>query len=146
MADRCRQCHAHPLVSVPGSFFLDPALLPSTHCGIILSVAAEGRGLDRGPAYNLGMGPDDKICYCYHVSFRKLYNFARRGNLHKASQMSECLGAGTGCGWCIPVLEQIFESARTSADKELLLHMTPEQYANARRRYIDDQHPRHTFD
>ena len=44
------------------------------------------------------MGPDDKICYCYGVSFRKLFNFAMRSQPVKPSQMSECLGAGTGCG------------------------------------------------
>ena len=51
--------------------------------------------------------PDDEICYCYHVTLRKLQNFARRRQLQKPSQMSECLGAGTGCGWCIPTLKRI---------------------------------------
>src|ERR1043166_3814994 len=49
---------------------------------------------------------DDKICCCYHVSLRKLVNFARRERLQRASQMSQCLGAGTGCGWCIPILKR----------------------------------------
>ena len=57
------------------------------------------------------MNPDDKICYCYGVSYRKLFNYARRHGLIKPSQMADCLGAGTGCGWCIPILKKIFESA-----------------------------------
>lgn len=92
------------------------------------------------------MGPDDEICYCYHVSFRKLYNFARRGGLHRPSQLSECLGAGSGCGWCIPILKRIFESARADAQQELIVQMTPEQYAQARRAYIDNKEPRNRFD
>ena len=92
------------------------------------------------------MGPDDEICYCYHVSLRKLYNFARRGEARRASQMSECLSAGTGCGWCIPILKRIFENAGKEARRELIVQMTPQEYAAARREYIDDKHPRHRFD
>ncbi len=62
------------------------------------------------------MKPDDKICYCYHVSLRKLVNFARRERPRRPSQMSECLGAGTGCGWCIPILRRIYEAARRADD------------------------------
>lgn len=55
------------------------------------------------------MNLDDDICYCYHVPLRKLVNFARRERLVRSSQMSNCLGAGTGCGWCIPILRKIYE-------------------------------------
>ena len=53
------------------------------------------------------MGPDDLVCYCYRVPLRKLVNFARRERPSRASQMSRCLDAGTGCGWCIPILKRI---------------------------------------
>ena len=53
------------------------------------------------------MRADDLICYCFRVSQRKLVNFARRERPARASQMSECLGAGSGCGWCIPFLKRI---------------------------------------
>ncbi|HWL94344.1 MAG TPA: (2Fe-2S)-binding protein [Phycisphaerae bacterium] len=62
------------------------------------------------------MKPDDKICYCYHVSLRKLVNFARREKPERPSQMSDCLNAGTGCGWCIPILQMIFERASNRSD------------------------------
>lgn len=97
-------------------------------------------------AYNGAMEPDDEICYCYHVSFRKLYNFARRGEARRPSQMSECLAAGTGCGWCIPILKRIFENAAKDARQELIVEMTPQEYAAARREYIDTKQPRHRFD
>lgn len=57
------------------------------------------------------MKPDDEICYCYHVSLRKLWNFARREKPRRASQLCECLSAGTGCGWCIPILKRIQQQA-----------------------------------
>ncbi len=53
------------------------------------------------------MEPDDLICLCYRVSLRKLVNYARRERPSRASQMSQCLDAGTGCGWCIPFLKRI---------------------------------------
>ena len=78
------------------------------------------------------MQPDDDVCYCYHVSLRKLQNFARRTRPKHASQMSECLSAGTGCGWCIPFLRQIAEQA---GDPEFTLDQSPEAYAAARAEY-----------
>lgn len=90
------------------------------------------------------MGPDDEICYCYHVSYRKLYHYARRSQPARPSQLSECLGAGTGCGWCIPILERIHEAAR-SGEEDARIDMTPEQYAEARRQYIENKEPKNRF-
>jgi NAD(P)H-nitrite reductase large subunit len=77
------------------------------------------------------MDQDAKICYCFHVTRRKLVNFVRRTNPKVPSQLSECGGAGTGCGWCIPFLKQIHQQA--DADIEML---TPEEYAKRRAEYI----------
>ncbi len=87
------------------------------------------------------MQPDDEVCYCYHVSMRKLVNFARRVRPVQASRMTECLGAGTGCGWCIPFLKKI------AGDPERfgIVELTPEQYAESRKSYIKTQ-PRNSFD
>lgn len=81
------------------------------------------------------MDPDAKICYCFHISRRKLVNFVRQTEPRVPSQLSECGGAGTGCGWCIPFLKQIFHEQRgdTPADLETL---TPEQYEKLRAEYI----------
>ena len=90
------------------------------------------------------MNPDDKICYCYHVSHRKLVNFARREKPKRASQMSECLGAGTGCGWCIPFLKKIFESvSNDNGDAEV--NLSPDQYAAERQAYIQSKKPKNKF-
>jgi NAD(P)H-nitrite reductase large subunit len=86
------------------------------------------------------MNLDDKICYCYHVSLRKLVNFANRERPKKASQMSQCLGAGTGCGWCIPILKKIQAEAATSrADSPPIVEDLPdtaEAYASGRQTYL----------
>ena len=95
--------------------------------------------------YNAFMGPDDEICYCYHVPYRKLWNYARRQKLRRPSQMSECLGAGTGCGWCIPVLKRIFEAAGSQQVEGPSIEMSPEEYAERRKSYIQRQEPRNRF-
>jgi len=84
---------------------------------------------------------DDKVCYCYHVPLRKLVSFARREKLQRPSQMSLCLGAGTGCGWCVPILKKIYEQAQM--DREALeasavgsLLQTAEEYADGRQAYL----------
>lgn len=87
------------------------------------------------------MQPDDDICYCYHVSMRKLVNFARRVRPVQASRMTECLGAGTGCGWCIPFLTKI----ANDPDRFGVDELTPEQYAESRKNYIKTQ-PRNSFE
>lgn len=53
------------------------------------------------------MKPDDKVCLCYGVSLRKLVNFIQRERPAAASQIGQCLSAGTGCGWCVPFLREL---------------------------------------
>ncbi len=82
------------------------------------------------------MNLDGKICYCFHVSRRKLVNFCKREQPQVASQLSECGGAGTGCGWCIPFLKKIFSEYRTGQGTPELDSLTPEEYARRRAAYI----------
>ncbi len=87
------------------------------------------------------MNLDDQICYCYHVSLRKLANFARRERPLRASQMSNCLGAGTGCGWCIPILKKIHvcalnEGPAGNENAGCDLPTTADEYAAARKDYL----------
>ena len=42
------------------------------------------------------MDLDAKVCYCFHVTGRKLLNFLRVEQPRVASQLSQCGGAGTG--------------------------------------------------
>ena len=82
------------------------------------------------------MDLDAKICYCFHVSQRKLVNFVRRTQPRVPSQLSECGGAGTGCGWCIPFLKQIFQQAAAGGVTEPLVKLTPEEYEQQRAAYV----------
>lgn len=91
------------------------------------------------------MNLDDKVCLCFHVTRRKLVNWVRLHRPKVPSQLSECGGAGTGCGWCIPFLKQIFRegtAARASAGCEAagsepdLDHLTPEEYAQRRAEHV----------
>lgn len=82
---------------------------------------------------------DDKICYCFHVSKRKVLNFIRQRQPRVASQISECGGAGTGCGWCVPYLQRYFKANR---DGEAIPadEITPEEYAQQRAAYVRAGH------
>ena len=89
--------------------------------------------------YTVLMQPDDEVCYCYHVSLRKLMNFARRERPSHDAMMAECLGAGTGCGWCVPFLSQIAEAAREGTSDRLdssLDAVNAATYASLRDRYL----------
>ncbi len=76
-----------------------------------------------------------KVCYCFHISRRKLVNFVRQNRPKVASQLSECGGAGTGCGWCIPFLKQIYQQAVDGGETELE-RLTPAEYESRRAVYI----------
>ena len=89
---------------------------------------------------------DDDICYCYHVPLRKLQNYAKRTQPQRPSQMTGCLGAGTGCGWCIPILMKIFDDCREGQDLSAdAIDMTPEEYAAARGNYRSSGKPKNEF-
>ena len=77
---------------------------------------------------------DDTVCYCFHVSKRKILNFLRVHRPRKPSGLSECGGAGTGCGWCVRSLQRYFEAAQANLPPTDLL--TPEEYAAQREIYL----------
>ncbi len=81
------------------------------------------------------MDADAKVCYCFHVSRRKLVNYIRLYRPKVPSQLSECGGAGTGCGWCIPFLKQLHEQAVTGGETELE-KLTPAEYERRRADYV----------
>jgi len=79
------------------------------------------------------MHPDDHVCLCYRVSLRKLTAFMDRTQPTVPSQLSECLGAGTGCGWCVPFLTRLHD--QHVHGEEPSLPIAPEQYARRRLAY-----------
>ena len=80
------------------------------------------------------MNLDDKICYCFHVTRRKLENFVRICQPKVPSQLSDCGGAGSGCGWCIPFLKQLHRQG--TGDGIEMEELSAADYAKQRAEYI----------
>ena len=64
------------------------------------------------------MEPDDELCLCFHVTKRKVTNYLRIERPRAVAQLSECYGAGTGCGWCRPFLRQMFEQWQKTSSED----------------------------
>jgi bacterioferritin-associated ferredoxin len=78
---------------------------------------------------------DDELCLCFHVTKRKVQNFLKVEKPARPSQMSECFGAGTGCGWCRPFLVKMWEAAASQGELEPELP-TAADYARERTKYV----------
>lgn len=64
------------------------------------------------------MQADDEVCLCFHVRFRKLAQHMHLKRVQRASQLADCQSAGTGCGWCRPMLEQLFKTWQQNPPKD----------------------------
>lgn len=78
---------------------------------------------------------DDELCLCFHVTKRKVLNYLRVEKPSRPGQLSECFGAGTGCGWCRTYLKRLFEQERGRAAGPLV-EPTAEEYARGRTKYV----------
>ena len=83
------------------------------------------------------MQADDHVCLCHRVSLRKLTHFMNREAPSVPSQLSECLGAGTGCQWCVPYLCRLH--AQWAAGEDPMLPDAAEEYASARQLYRQER-------
>ncbi len=81
------------------------------------------------------MDDDDKICLCFHVTKRKVIQYIRVKQPTLPSQLSDCYGAGTGCGWCRPFLKQLLDQR----DPETTDLPDRESYAADRARYREQK-------
>ncbi len=90
------------------------------------------RGGRLGP---IRMELDDELCLCFHVTKRKVVNFLRVEKPARPGQLSECFGAGTGCGWCRTILTRLFEEAAGKRQPEGA-EPTAADHARARSRYV----------
>ncbi|MEZ6096525.1 MAG: (2Fe-2S)-binding protein [Pirellulaceae bacterium] len=80
------------------------------------------------------MGEQDrKICLCFGVSRRKIESWLRVECPKRSGQLSECFGAGTGCGWCRPFLEKLFQAAQNNDEVEI---PSEEDYQRQRQEHI----------
>jgi len=83
---------------------------------------------------------DDELCLCFHVTKRKVLNFLAVEQPRRASQMSECFGAGTGCGWCRPYLRKLFEAAQQKQAVAGVELPETAEYAAGRTTYVKAGH------
>ena len=96
------------------------------------------------------MKPEDPVCLCFHVTHRKVISFIRVEKPKRPSQLSQCFGAGTGCGWCRPYLERIMakelesQHSTPNSDRENdpnqadLDAISIQDYARNRAKYVLD--------
>jgi NAD(P)H-nitrite reductase large subunit len=87
------------------------------------------------------MESDDQVCLCFHVSKRKIVNYCKREHPPVASLISECLSAGTGCGWCVPFIQKLHEQVQEGVS-EPDLPVSPEEYARKRATYRSEKNTR----
>ncbi|GJQ29362.1 MAG: hypothetical protein HBSAPP03_12460 [Phycisphaerae bacterium] len=85
--------------------------------------------------YAYHVNPDDEVCLCFHVTLRKIRTYLARENPPVASLISECLGAGTGCMWCVPFLKHLHAEHQKGRVPDL--KVSPEEYARTRLTYHD---------
>lgn len=96
--------------------------------------------------YDWLMEPDDEVCLCFRVSKRKIVSYCQREKPPVASLISECLSAGTGCGWCVPFLRSLHRQVMDEKPGPDL-PFSPAEYASRRlafhktgvRQGIDDE-------
>ncbi len=79
------------------------------------------------------MNREEEVCICHRVSLGKLTNYIKREEPKVASQLSECLGAGTACRRCQPFLEKILTQHQAGELMELKVGF--ENYADKRQQY-----------
>ena len=89
------------------------------------------------------MLPDDELCLCFHVSWRKVINYIRIHRIRVPSQLAQCQGAGTGCGWCRQAMRRLVSQMQPTAPdadqiEDWLLHEFPASagYRAGRDQYI----------
>lgn len=93
------------------------------------------------------MKADDELCLCFHVSWRKVIRFVTSRKIQKVSQVSECFGAGTGCGWCRRQISRLVTDIETSpptAGEDLdgwLANRSPsaQNHAQGRKAYLEEK-------
>ncbi len=82
------------------------------------------------------MDLDDELCLCFHVTRRKVENYIRIERPQAPAMLSDCGGAGTGCGWCRPFLKRLWAAGRAQQEPDNELP-TADEYAKSRGDYVD---------
>jgi len=124
------------MVSIKGNFVLAHAFsLPLNQPAVTLRVTKRTKSTRRVKEQRMNDLQDQELCLCFHVSRRKVAQFIRAERPTVASQLSQCYGAGTGCGWCRPFLEKMMREA----NPETVALPDCQTYAANRQQYRQQQ-------
>lgn len=80
-----------------------------------------------------------EVCVCFHITVGKIAKYHRLHGPRLASDYANCYGAGTGCAWCVPFLERIFE--QIEAGEEPRMALSREEYLERRCAYHQRTRP-----
>jgi bacterioferritin-associated ferredoxin len=86
------------------------------------------------------MDLDDELCLCFHVTKRKVINYLRVEKPRRAGQLSECFGAGTGCGWCRAYLQRLFDQQSQGKSQGPEVEPSSSEHAQGRAAYVRSGH------
>jgi len=78
------------------------------------------------------MKPNDDVCLCFHVPLVKIRSYLAREDPKVASLISECLGAGTGCGWCVPYLKDLHAQHKAGHPQPPTIEGSAQDYTEGR--------------
>jgi nitrite reductase (NAD(P)H) len=64
--------------------------------------------------------PDDtQVCSCYNVSKGDISTVVKNGTCKSMGEIKSCTKAGSGCGGCIPLVQQIFNAEMKAMGSEV---------------------------
>ena len=81
---------------------------------------------------------EEELCVCFHVARPKVIRYIKRERPKVVSMISQCLSAGTGCGWCIPFLQKLHEDVMAGREPEQ--QMSRDEYLARRAAYHERLH------
>lgn len=126
------------IFSADGKYLLGGILVGNTTEFVKLnSIAAKGKELDKPPSEFVlgakGSGEDDgadldddaQICSCHNVTKGGLAAKIKDGTCSSMGDLKSCTKAGTGCGGCIPLMDNILRAEMKKLGNEVSNNLCP---------------------
>lgn len=75
---------------------------------------------------------DTQICSCHNVTKGDVAKVVKDGTCKSIGEVKSCTKAGTGCGGCMPLVQNIFNAGMKAMGAEVLNHLCPHfEYSRA---------------
>jgi nitrite reductase (NADH) large subunit len=128
--DRVRGVYQKLLLSEDGSALLGAVLIGDVQCySRLLRAVRERMPVPEQPHELLFEGsgraapsaddPGEQVCSCNNVSLGEIASAIAERKLESVGGIKACTKAGTGCGGCIPRVQQILEAQLAKAGREV---------------------------